>query len=187
MSVTRRRVYAPDDVVVARMPPGNGAVQSASVFFTYPTPDCRILLKWALLFYQETQSGLVVPFDATLNSTVTWRLALQTAERAPTGAYEPTSNLIGQGPTTTGAQAVPLVIDTVTPANNLDGVSFDIQGGQDAVVGAVLVSCVGYVAQKGVTAVIRARYNSTVDMCDDEWNDAKKLMTPQVAQQFLGT
>lgn len=190
MPIVQPRIYQPDDITLVRLAP-NGAttIGSADVSFTLPTPDARILLKVSVLFYQEaSNSGLVIPFDTTLTNQIQWGLSLQAGDKIGAGQYVPTTNILGAGrqfPGTT--QAIPFAIDTVQPRNNLCGVSVDVQHGSDAVMGEFQMLFNGsLVGTKGVTAVLRARWNAFgTELCDEEWRWAQAQMSPVVQPQVL--
>ena len=190
MSLSLRRLFQPDDVTLVRLAPnGASTIGSALVNFAVPTPDARILLKLAIIFYQEASSfGLLIPFDATLNGIIQWGVSLQAAEKVGAGQYMPTTNILGAGRQFPGTmQSIPLATDTVQPGNNLDGVSIDVQHGSDAVMGQFQMLLNGALAgTKGVTAVLRARWNvQGAEMCDEEWDAARAQMSPVVNAQVL--
>lgn len=189
MSISQRRLYQPDDVTLVRLAPnGASTIGSALINFALPTPDARILLKVAILFYQEaSNTGLLIPYDATLNGILQWGLSLQAAEKIGAGQYVPTTNIIGAGRVFPGGtmQSIPFATDVLQPGNNLDGVSVDVQHGSDAVMGQVQMLLTGALAgTKGVTAVLRARWNAQgTELCDSEWDWARAQMSPVVAAQ----
>lgn len=183
----RVRVWTPPDVPLVRCAIG-GTLTNAFVQFGFPTPDARILLKLSILFYREVTGQtfpVVVPFDSTLNGQNVFSLSVQSADRAPTGAWLPTKNIVGAGRSSSlTMQQIPLSTPFLN-VDNLDGFSIDIQGGQEAVVCAFqAVSAV--VQPQGLVIIARARYNLVqAEMCDDEWEAAKAQMSPFASPAVL--
>jgi hypothetical protein len=182
MTISQRRIFQPEDITLVRLAPnGASTIGNALVNFVLPTPDARILLKAAIIFYQEaSQTALQIPFDTTLNGIIQWGVSLQAAEKVGAGQYMPTTNILGAGRQFPGTmQSIPFAIDT-NVNNNLCGVSLDVQHGSDAVMGQFQMLLNGALAgTKGVTAVLRARWNvQAAEMCDEEWDWARAQMSP---------
>lgn len=182
----RVRIYQPSDVPLARVAIGSAGGNTATRF-VYPTPDARIALKISILFYQEVTgqpSANLIPFDLGIaSSTASYSLSLQGADKGPTGAWIPCTNLLGAGQSTGQQQQIPLAF-SATVIDNLNGYSQTIQDSQDAVLGFFFATLGAF--PKGLTVMARARYNLVgSDMCDEEWDSAVAQMTPSYTQ-FVG-
>jgi hypothetical protein len=171
-----KRIWQPEDSTLVRVPQVVAVGGTKSVAFSVYTPDTRIAVKVGIVFFQDSlPGGRPIPFDVTGGGLASWALSLQGADRTPTGVYVPHTNLLGAGQTQAQAQVIPLAI-SATAADNLNGFSLTVQDMQDAILGTLWVTTTPP-GPLNITAALRVRYNATVDMCDDEWNDAKQAFS----------
>jgi len=170
-----RRIHQAEDITLVKIPQVVIVGGTKNISFSIGTPDVRIAVKVGILFYQEAAGvARAVPFDATGGGLASWALSLQGADRTPIGLYVPHTNLVGAGQTQAQSQVIPMAI-SATALDNLDGFSLTVEDMQDVILGTLWVTATAP-GPTNITAVLRVRYNSNVDMCDDEWLEAKKEM-----------
>lgn len=173
---TGRRIFQAEDNTLVKIAQVVVVGGTKSVSFSIGTPDARITVKIGILFYQENAGvARAVPFDVTGGGLASWALSLQGADRTPIGLYVPHTNLLGAGQTQAQAQVIPLAI-SATAADNLDGFSLTVDDLQDVILGTLWVTATAP-GPTNITAVLRVRYNGTVEMCEEEWLEAKKEMS----------
>lgn len=186
------RVFTPPDMLIYRVPPGSnaGTLTPQTAFIAWiPTPSARILCSIKIIWWQQVtgQAGnngtLAAPPTNVIDignnaSNPPMRLFIFAGEKAETGVLTPTQDLVGTL-LNQSYQSVP--VDYAAPGApiGLNGFQLDVLGGQKYVCVYALPGLIlPYTTRLGINISLRIQYELVqAEMCDDEWEYFKGLMT----------